>query len=268
MSISDVDLTAPLLTPAGEIDLARRIEAGLYAEHLLASGAAHHDGEALARVRQRGRAAWQRMWLSNLRLVVKFARQAARRHVLPLDDLFQDGCIGLAEAMMRFDHRLGLRFSTLAHEYVRRAVGASAARRCGDLDGPAHRHRVRSLLHGLESETGAAPLRQLARELGVSLSAATTASVRTTGLDHVEAELEVADPGYERVDSFGTDFLALLDEAGELLRRRFGVGCPPATQVELAEELGVSPSTISRLELRALEAARELLDAERCRISA
>ncbi len=270
MGITSAVFLPPLASAAAEHELARRIEAGVYAQHLLATGSSHPPAD-LRRITRSGRQAWETLWLSNLRLVAKLSHQVARRHCLPFDDVFQDGCLGLAEALRRFDFTRGWRFSTLSHEYVRRFVTASAARRAGELDGPGRRHRLRILLRQQTAELGARehrqpPVREVARRLGVSMSAAAGACAVTTSLDEVGAQQLSSDGGFEAIEVHGLDFLELLGGSGELLRLRYGVGMRCHTQAEIAERLGVSASTVARMERRALTRARAILESDQCRV--
>ncbi len=243
--------------------MARRIEAGVYAAHLLGESSPHSIDD-LQDVARRGRDAWETLWLSNLRMVAKFSHEASRRHRLPFDDVFQDGCLGLAEALIRYDFALGWRFSTLAHEYIHRAVKACAARRAGALDGSGRRHRLRILLAEEAARTSAVEYRQVhvrevARLLGVSMSAAAGAWAVTTSLDDVGPNQLVSDGGYDTVERTGLDFLGLLDDGGDLLRLRYGLGVRCHTQTEVGQILGVSASTVARMERRALKS-------EQCRL--
>ncbi|WP_158088835.1 sigma factor [Thermoactinospora rubra] len=107
-------MNTPLLTAAQEVELAKRIEAGLYARHLLDQGATDPDLEPdLQAVAADGLAAKDHMVMANLRLVVSIARRYAGRGS-PLADVIQDGNVGLVEAVERFDHWRGNRFSTCA----------------------------------------------------------------------------------------------------------------------------------------------------------
>jgi RNA polymerase sigma factor (sigma-70 family) len=108
----------PLLTAEEEIALARRIEAGDRAARLIAEGSAEPGLEAAAAA---GREARRRMIEANLRLVVSIARRYAHRGP-SLADVIQDGNLGLIEAVERFDHRRGTRFSTLATWWIRKAI--------------------------------------------------------------------------------------------------------------------------------------------------
>lgn len=270
MTMTTATFLQPIATVAAEYELARRIEAGVYAEHLLSNGSPHPRDD-LAAVMLAGQQAWETLWLSNLRLVAKLSHQSARQHRLPFDDLFQDGCLGLAEALMRFDFRLGWRFSTLCHEYVQRAVRASAARRAGELDGPGRRHRLRILLREQAAEVLAAehrqpPVREVARLLGVSVAAAAGAWAVTTSLEDVGPRQLASDGGFDAIEVNGFDFLALLADGGDLLRLRYGLGVRCHTQAEIGAQLGVSASTVARMERRALARARAVLESEKCRL--
>ncbi|MGV8846872.1 sigma factor-like helix-turn-helix DNA-binding protein [Tessaracoccus sp.] len=270
MGITSAVFLPPLASASEEHDLARRIEAGVYAEHLLDTGSLRppHDLERIARS---GKQAWDTLWLSNLRLVAKLSHTVARRHCLPFDDVFQDGCLGLAEALMRFDFTRGWRFSTLSHEYIQRFVTASAARRAGELDGPGRRHRLRILLRQRTAELSALehrepPVREVARRLGISMSAAAGAWTIATSLDEVGSQQLSSDGGFETIEVNGLDFLDLLTDAGDLLRLRYGLGTRCHTQAEIAERLGVSASTVARMEKRALARARAILESDQCRV--
>ncbi|MDN6439128.1 MAG: sigma-70 family RNA polymerase sigma factor, partial [Corynebacterium nuruki] len=113
----------PLLTAADEVELSQRIEAGLYAEHLLDSG------EKLTRARKRdlkvlvreGRAARTHLLEANLRLVVSLAKRYTGRG-MPLLDLIQEGNLGLIRAMEKFDYAKGYKFSTYATWWIRQAI--------------------------------------------------------------------------------------------------------------------------------------------------
>ncbi|MFV0429742.1 MAG: sigma factor [Arachnia sp.] len=229
MSITQARLEAPLLTAAQEVDLARRIEAGIYAEHLLAT---QHPRPGLPQVVQRGREARRRLWLSNLRLVMKFAADAARAHSLPIDDLFQEGCLALAEVIVRFDATRGSRFSTLAYPYLKHAIRREALRRCGALQG----------------------------------TKAANGQARISTLDGADPACLAVPGGYAAIDRVGTDFLELLGQDGELLKRRYGIGCRAQTLREVAQDLDLSASTVARAEAHALRRAREVLSDERCRV--
>lgn len=108
-----------LLTADEEVELARAIEAGVLARAALAGdfSSPATDDELCALVAD-GDRAWVAMWEANLGLAEMLARRVARRHALPLDDLTSEAQLGLAEAIMRWDHTRGTRFSTLAWIWI------------------------------------------------------------------------------------------------------------------------------------------------------
>src|SRR3954454_20833745 len=112
-----------LLNAADEVELAKRIEAGLYAAHLL--GTRKRLGENrkrdLAAVVRDGEAARRHLLEANLRLVVSLAKRYTGRG-MPLLDLIQEGNLGLIRAMEKFDHAKGFKFSTYATWWIRQAI--------------------------------------------------------------------------------------------------------------------------------------------------
>jgi len=113
----------PLLTAEDEVELAKTIEAGLFAEEKLGGGfpilgAIHGDLELLV---GEGVKAKQRLIEANLRLVVSIAKRY-QASGLPLLDLVQDGNLGLIHAVEKFDWRKGFKFSTYATWWIRQAI--------------------------------------------------------------------------------------------------------------------------------------------------
>ena len=113
----------PLLTAEEEVGVAKRIEAGMYANHLLGLGQystrrARHD---LEWVRADGRAAFNQMVTSNLRLVVSIAKKYSRSKVEFLDRI-QEGNFGLVRAVQKFDYAKGNKFSTYATWWIRQGI--------------------------------------------------------------------------------------------------------------------------------------------------
>jgi len=118
----------PLLSAAEEVDLSRRIEAGVYAAELLRRHAAGEDKipakrrRELALVAADGHAAKDHMLRANLRLVVSVAKKFGNRGV-PLGDIIQEGNVGLVRAVEKFDYAKGFKFSTYAMWWIRQAIG-------------------------------------------------------------------------------------------------------------------------------------------------
>ncbi len=118
-----------LLTAEQEVDLAKRIEAGLYADRLLAdpensfSSARRRDLRELARD---GSAAKQHLLEANLRLVVSVAKRYTG-HGMAFLDLIQEGNLGLIRAVEKFDYTKGFKFSTYATWWIRQAITRAMA---------------------------------------------------------------------------------------------------------------------------------------------
>ena len=246
----------PLLTPAEELRLARRVERG-------------------------DLAAKRRMAEANLRLVVYVARRfAAEEHGLTLPDLVQEGTIGLLRAVERFDHRRGHRFSTYAVIWIRQAIGRAIGEKGRAIRLPAHtRGRLRALererrwlraAHGREPTTD-----ELSRALGWTPEAVLEARElrRTTVSLHAPAgdgpaelgDLLEADPAQapperaEAAEARAAVRAALRQlEARErsVLAARYGLDTDAQTVGEAARRLGLRPGEVRRLEALALRKLR------------
>ncbi|RKN12005.1 RNA polymerase sigma factor [Streptomyces radicis] len=132
----------PLLTASDEVELARRIEAGLFAEERLLTLAV--DGtvdERLAldldRLVVRGRRAKRQLIEANLRLVVSVAKRYIGRGLTMLD-LVQEGNLGLIRAVEKFDYTRGFKFSTYATWWIRQAMSRAIADQARTIRVPVH----------------------------------------------------------------------------------------------------------------------------------
>ena len=112
-----------LLSAEDEVELAKRIEAGLYAKHLLETRKRLSDSRRrdLLTVVRDGEAARRHLLEANLRLVVSLAKRYTGRG-MPLLDLIQEGNLGLIRAMEKFDYSKGFKFSTYATWWIRQAI--------------------------------------------------------------------------------------------------------------------------------------------------
>jgi RNA polymerase sigma factor (sigma-70 family) len=129
----------PLLTAADEVELAKRIEAGLYAEHLLTasnsfSAARRRDLRALV---IDGSRAKDHLLRANLRLVVSLAKRYTG-HGMPFLDLIQEGNLGLIRAVEKFDYTKGFKFSTYATWWIRQAISRAMADQSRTIRLPVH----------------------------------------------------------------------------------------------------------------------------------
>jgi RNA polymerase primary sigma factor len=244
-----------LLTPAEEVQLAKRIE----------------HGDARAK---------ERMINANLRLVVSVAKRY-QGHGMPLLDLIQEGTIGLIRASEKFDWRRGTKFSTYAMWWIRQAIDRGVRNQADPIRTPVHVHERRRKLarvrHALALElerepslaevAGAAalPLAQVEHALSAPPAFVSLDSPTREG----EASFEVVDAhageAYERVDrnSTGTPLDELLDALPTAQRRvialRYGiVDGNEHTSEQTAAELDLSPRQVRVLERAALRRLREL----------
>jgi RNA polymerase sigma factor (sigma-70 family) len=128
-----------LLTAEQEVDLAKRIEAGLFAEERLSTGV-DSDRQLradLATIAAEGRAAKNHLLEANLRLVVSIAKRYTGRGMAFLD-LIQEGNLGLIRAVEKFDYAKGYKFSTYATWWIRQAITRAMADQARTIRIPVH----------------------------------------------------------------------------------------------------------------------------------
>jgi RNA polymerase primary sigma factor len=240
-----------LLTPAEEVVLAKRIEAG-------------------------DESARNRMIESNLRLVVATARAYAYRGV-PLLDLIQEGTLGLMRAAERFDWRRGTKFSTYAGWWIRQAIDRAVCNQAEPIRLPVHVHERRRRLARAEQSLNAELTRrptvdELANEAEVSREHAEQALAARHGftpLDPTDADATaIADPlagdAYEGVERRLTvtplqQLLARLRPAQRrVVELRFGICGDECSTERTAELLDMPPWKVIALERQALHRLREI----------
>ncbi|MEV4628901.1 RNA polymerase sigma factor SigB [Micromonospora sp. NPDC049523] len=126
-----------LLTAVQEVDLAKRIEAGLYAEEKLAGDPPAALRRDLTVVADQGRLAKNHLLEANLRLVVSIAKRYTGRGMAFLD-LIQEGNLGLIRAVEKFDYTKGYKFSTYATWWIRQAITRAMADQARTIRIPVH----------------------------------------------------------------------------------------------------------------------------------
>jgi RNA polymerase primary sigma factor/RNA polymerase nonessential primary-like sigma factor len=276
--------TGLLLPPAGlsaddEVRLARQIEAGLLASEAW-RGERRDDVDLptansaeLIMLERIGRQAIRRFVESNLRLVAMVSHKESLRTGLTEGDLFQEGCLGLLEAVRRFDHRRGLRFATYALHWIRAYIGALTATRAGGLNLPTGRataiREARGAQAALSQRLGReATAEELSRLVGRDVD-----EVRRL-LDYVPdelldpADLAAIETVDERVDqeydavlwrtTSSRRLLRLLSgEARLVIEWRYGfVDGDEHSISDVARRLGLPRSRVRQHEIRALEELR------------
>ena len=285
--------TVPLLTAEDEVTLAKRIEAGRSAQAEIADqckrgGYNETCAELEATVRD-GQLAFDHFIRANLRLAVKEAAKMARRSPMGLDELIQEGNLGLIRAVEKFDWRRGFKFSTYAIRWIRQALqrGTADKERAIRLPTGVHANllRVRAAQSRLDAELNRPPcLDELAAatkltedQVRQALAAdfAITSLDRPVNDDHDAAELgtlvarSTDAPAEEVIERmfvegiFETARKTLKPRSWYVLQRRYGLdGYEPATLQEVGNDLSLSREAIRKIEQSALAALqREVANA-------
>ncbi|MBO0850055.1 MAG: sigma-70 family RNA polymerase sigma factor [Pseudonocardia sp.] len=209
--------TVALLTAPEEVDLAKRIEAGVYASELLRGELRRADHGELEEVARDGARAKDQMIRANLRLVVAAARKY-RRSGLPLLDLIQEGNLGLIRAVEKFDYAKGYKFSTYAMWWIRQAIQRGVAAQGRTIRLPDHVLDQLSRLDRLERDL----VRQLRRDPTIAelAEAAGLTVERVTDLRHaakvtVSLDSPVGENDETPVGEFIDHIRAVRDDADE-----------------------------------------------------
>ncbi|PKO83923.1 MAG: RNA polymerase sigma factor RpoS [Betaproteobacteria bacterium HGW-Betaproteobacteria-11] len=252
----------PLLTAVGEKELARALRAGDFS-------------------------ARQRMIEANLRLVVSIARRYQNRG-LPLDDLIEEGNLGLMHALEKFDPERGFRFSTYATWWIRQTVERAIMNQARTIRLPVHLLKELNLVLGAlrrldrmrsTEEVGhASMVNDAARLLGRSpdeVRHLLQVSERPASLDaplEIDPALSLGDTLADRATDDPEQLLARqetekliggwIDQLDErqrfVIRRRYGIGGQDvATLEELAAELGLTRERVRQIQLEALVRLRK-----------
>jgi len=163
-----------LLTAEQEVDLAKRIEAGVFAAHKLDTGtrlSAQRKADLRAVIRG-GNSARNHLLVANLRLVVSLAKRYTGRG-MPLLDLIQEGNLGLIRAVEKFDYTKGFKFSTYATWWIRQAISRGMADQGRTIRLPVHLveqvNKLSRLKRELHQQLGRdATMAELAAESGIA----------------------------------------------------------------------------------------------------
>ena len=169
----------PLLTAQDEVELAKSIEAGLFAEETLRGGCPAHgplgaEMAELAMLGADGLRAKQRLIEANLRLVVSIAKRYIGRGLVFLD-LIQEGNLGLIRAVEKFDYTKGYKFSTYATWWIRQAITRAIADQARTIRIPVHMvetiNKMARIQRQLHQDLGREALpEEIASEMGLSVA--------------------------------------------------------------------------------------------------
>jgi RNA polymerase primary sigma factor len=290
----------PLLNAAQEVDLAKRIEGGLYATERLRR--CQEEGEGLSTSMRRdldwvgrdGMRARDRLVEANLRLVVSIAKRYAGRGLAFLD-LIQEGNLGLIRAVEKFDYVKGYKFSTYATWWIRQAISRALADQARTIRIPVHLVEIvnglarvrRQLLQDLGREPVEAELAEAMgmtpeRLVEIEQYARTPISLDQAVGDEGDSELGDFVEDSEAVVAMDVVAFSLLqaqlqqvlgtlsDREAGVIRLRFGLaGGRPRTLGEIGEIYGVTRERIRQIESKTMcklrhparsEALRDYLD--------
>ena len=196
----------PLLNAEQEVELAKRIEAGLFAEEKLGA-----DGERAASPTSRTDLEWiaedgsrakDHLLEANLRLVVSLAKRYTGRGMLFLD-LIQEGNLGLIRAVEKFDYTKGYKFSTYATWWIRQAITRAMADQARTIRIPVHMVEVINKLARVQ--------RQMLQDLG-----------REPTPEELAAELDMTPEKVVEVQKYGREPISLHTPLGEDGDSEFG----------------------------------------------
>ena len=193
-----------LLNAEQEVDLAKRIEAGLFAEEKLAAGdkMAPKLRRELEWIANDGRHAKNHLLEANLRLVVSLAKRYTGRGMLFLD-LIQEGNLGLIRAVEKFDYTKGYKFSTYATWWIRQAITRAMADQARPIRIPVHMVEVINKLARVQ--------RQMLQDLG-----------REPTPEELARELDMTPEKVVEVQKYGREPISLHTPLGEDGDSEFG----------------------------------------------
>ena len=252
---------------------------------------ANQEEELTKLVQQGNELARQRLVESNMRLVINIAK-TYRNKAIPLEDLIQEGAIGLMQAATRFDPKRGFRFSTYATHWIRQAIGRAIDNKSKAIRLPAHvsqwlrkieRERVRLL-----REIGIDPSpEQLAAALGISpkklitlmqssqdmlsldMSVGDSNGMTLGGLirDDVNRDPEASVLSEEMIKELRRILCELNDREQRVMRLRFQLDddVEQTFQDDIAKEMKLSRERVRQIEVQAIKKLRALAQRRRLR---
>ncbi|MGI5491558.1 RNA polymerase sigma factor RpoD [Microtetraspora malaysiensis] len=271
----------PLLTAEEEVELAKAIEAGLFAEDKLCDGSAVRLGRLdLEDLVWEGVRAKQRLIEANLRLVVSIAKRYVGRGMLFLD-LIQEGNLGLIRAVEKFDYAKGYKFSTYATWWIRQAITRAIADQARTIRIPVHMvetiNKLVRVQRQLHQDLGREPVpEEIAAEMDlpidrvveiqriaqepVSLQSPIGEEDSDLGdfIEDGDAVVPIEAAAFIMLQDQLDDILATLSEREQrIIQLRFGLSDGhPRTLEEVGREFGVTRERIRQIESKTLAKLR------------
>ncbi|WP_446746289.1 RNA polymerase sigma factor RpoD [Sphaerimonospora cavernae] len=271
----------PLLTAEGEVELAKAIEAGLFAEDkLCATPAARFLRPELEDLVWEGIRAKRRLIEANLRLVVSIAKRYVGRGMLFLD-LIQEGNLGLIRAVEKFDYTKGYKFSTYATWWIRQAITRAIADQARTIRIPVHMvetiNKLVRVQRQLHQDLGREPApEEIAAEMDmpidrvveiqriaqepVSLQSPIGEEDSDLGdfIEDADAVVPMEAAAFIMLQDQLDDILATLSEREQrIIQLRFGLADGhPRTLEEVGREFGVTRERIRQIESKTLAKLR------------
>ncbi|MGN6743836.1 MAG: RNA polymerase sigma factor [Amnibacterium sp.] len=273
-----------LLNAAEEVELAMRIEAGLFAEEKLQTEAGNLTKELereLKWVARDGQRAKSHLLGANLRLVVSLAKRYTGRGMQVLD-LIQEGNLGLIRAVEKFDYTKGFKFSTYATWWIRQAITRAMADQARTIRIPVHMVEVINKLARVQrqmlQDLGREPTpEELSREL--DMTPEKVVEVQKYGREPISLHTPLGEDGDSEfgdliedteavvpADAVGFTMLqkqleSLLDSLSEreagVIRMRFGLGDGmPKTLDQIGDTFGVTRERIRQIESKTMSKLR------------
>jgi RNA polymerase primary sigma factor len=273
----------PLLTAEEEVDLAKRVEAGLAATRFLAEpeSLSAERRVQLRRIERGGQLAKRKLVEANLRLVVSIAKRYVGRGMLFLD-LIQEGNLGLIRAVEKFDYTKGYKFSTYATWWIRQAITRAIADQARTIRIPVHMvetiNKLIRVQRQLLQDLGREPTpEEIGREM--DMPAERVREIQKISQEPVSLETPVGEEEDSNLGDFIEDtdavvpidaasFMLLQEQIGGILdtltereqkviQLRFGmVDGQPRTLEEVGGEFGVTRERIRQIESKTLAKLR------------
>ncbi|MEU4403704.1 MULTISPECIES: RNA polymerase sigma factor RpoD [unclassified Streptosporangium] len=270
----------PLLTAEEEVELAKSIEAGLFAEDKLTSVVSRLVFPEFKELAWQGTRAKQRLIEANLRLVVSIAKRYVGRGMLFLD-LIQEGNLGLIRAVEKFDYTKGYKFSTYATWWIRQAITRAIADQARTIRIPVHMvetiNKLVRVQRQLHQDLGREPApEEIAMEMDlpidrvieiqriaqepVSLQSPIGEEDSDLGdfIEDADAVVPMEAAAFIMLQDQLDDILATLsDREQRIIQLRFGLADGhPRTLEEVGREFGVTRERIRQIESKTLAKLR------------